>query len=123
MKKEIHEILQQVMDEKDMSVADIARACGLSDSTVRAIMRRKSKTVALEVAFKLAAGLNMDIDCLYGEEAELNESATGEKPAAEKDEGLSKTKREFIEFIDTLDDEQIKRVRELVETALRLNEK
>lgn len=44
-----------------------------------------------------------------------------EKPADNSE--LSEIKKDFIAFIDTLDDQQVERVRELVLTALRLGEK
>lgn len=60
-------ILEEIMTEKNLKVADVARLCDLSDSTVRSIISRKSKTVALEVAFKIAKGLNVDINRLSGQ--------------------------------------------------------
>ena len=60
-------ILEEIMTEKDMSIPDVARACGLSDSTVRSIITRKYQTVSLEVAFKLSSGLNVSLERLNGE--------------------------------------------------------
>lgn len=65
------------MDCKNLSIPDVARMSGLPDSTIRSIISRKNKTVALEVAFKLAKGLNVSLEELNGETFE--ENATTEK--------------------------------------------
>lgn len=62
-----YEILESIMAKKNLSVPEVARLCGLRDSTVRSIISRKNKTIALEVAFKLAKGLNVSIEELNGE--------------------------------------------------------
>lgn len=61
---EIYRVLQSIMDERNMSIPDVARASGLSDSTVRSIITRKTKTVALEVAAKLSRGLGLSLEQL-----------------------------------------------------------
>ena len=63
---DFYEILQEIMDEKDMNIPDVARACGLSDGTVRSMLVRKSKNVTLEVAIKLSDGLNVSLERLNG---------------------------------------------------------
>ena len=60
------EILQEIMDEKGFNIPDVARACGLSDGTVRSMLARKAKNVTLEVAFKLADGLKVSLERLNG---------------------------------------------------------
>lgn len=62
----IYEIIEEIMAERGVSVADLARICNLPDSTVRGIVRRKQDTVALEVAFKLADGLGVSLEKLNG---------------------------------------------------------
>ena len=59
-------VLQGIMDEQGLSVAEVARRCGLPDGTVRSIIVRKQKNVALEVAFKLSAGLGVSLERLNG---------------------------------------------------------
>ena len=59
---EFYKVLQAIMDEKQMNIPDVARASGLSDSTIRSIVKRKSKTVALEVAAKLSHGLGISLE-------------------------------------------------------------
>ena len=51
---DFYQILQEIMDEKGLNIPAVARRCNLSDATVRSIINRKQKNVALEVAFKLA---------------------------------------------------------------------
>lgn len=62
-----YEILQEIMDEKGLSISTTAKMCNLGDSTVRSIIARKNKTVALEVAFKLSNGLGVPLERLNGE--------------------------------------------------------
>ena len=63
---ELHKILQGIMDEKNITIADMARLCDLPDSTVRGIISRKQKTTSLEVAYKLSDGLNISLERLNG---------------------------------------------------------
>lgn len=63
---EFHEILAVIMAENNLSVPDVAKKCGLSDSTVRSIFDRKQKKIALNVAFKLANGLGVSLQRLNG---------------------------------------------------------
>ena len=72
---DFYKILEEIMSEKDMSIPDVARACGLSDGTVRSIVARKSQTVSLEVAFKLSSGLNISLERLNGEGNRLIKNA------------------------------------------------
>ena len=72
MTKPIYEILQNIMDNKKITVAETAKMCNLPDSTVRAIITRKQKSVALEVAFKLSQGLDVPLEVLNGESSDTN---------------------------------------------------
>lgn len=64
---DFYKILQDIMDEKGLSIPDVARACALSDSTIRSIIERKTKNVSLEVAFKMQHGLNVSLERLNGD--------------------------------------------------------
>lgn len=55
------------MKEKKLTIPEVSRLTGLTDSTIRSIISRKNKTVALEVAFKIAKGLNVPIEELNGD--------------------------------------------------------
>lgn len=77
-----YEILQSIMEEKNLRVSDVARLSGLTDSTVRSIIYRKNKTVALEVASKLSKGLNVPIERLNGDE--LDDEIENNSVAAEE---------------------------------------
>jgi len=66
---EFYKILQKIMSDKNLSIPDIARATGLSDSTLRSIISRKTKNISLEVAFKLSEGLNVTLEELNGEDS------------------------------------------------------
>lgn len=64
---DFYKILEDIMQQKSISIPDVARMCNLPDSTIRSIISRKSKTVALEVAFKISKGLNVSLEELNGE--------------------------------------------------------
>lgn len=98
---EFYKILQEIMSEKQIGIPDVARACGLSDSTVRSIIDRKAKNVTLEVAFKMQRGLNVSLERLNGE---------SNQPTPENGSGL----------IDTLDAQLIDSARELTDDQKRL---
>lgn len=66
LRMEIYKFLQSYMKEHNLKIAEVARICGLPDSTVRGIITRKQKSVALEVAFKLSDGLNVSLEKLNG---------------------------------------------------------
>jgi transcriptional regulator with XRE-family HTH domain len=75
-----YEILQKIMDEKRMTIPDVARSSGLSDSTIRSILSRKSKSAALDVSIKLSRGLGVDLMVLNGDndsDASLSELSSG----------------------------------------------
>ena len=64
---DFYKILEDIMQQKSISIPDVARMCNLPDSTIRSIISRKSKTVTLEVAFKISKGLNISLEELNGE--------------------------------------------------------
>ena len=47
-------VLQKIMNERDLSIPDIARLSGLPDSTLRSAIVRKQKSIALDIAYKLS---------------------------------------------------------------------
>lgn len=61
---DFYNVLQSILDEKSLSIPEAARLSGLSDSTIRTILSRKNKSVSLEVAFKLSAGLGVSMERL-----------------------------------------------------------
>jgi plasmid maintenance system antidote protein VapI len=80
---DFYSILQEILSEKDLSIPEAARACGLSDSTLRSIITRKNKTVALEVAMKISKGLCVSLERLNGME-ELGRKNNAMHPDEEK---------------------------------------
>lgn len=58
---DFYQILLDIMEERKLSIPEIARLCGLTDSTVRSMIDRKQKKVALNIAFKLSEGLGVSI--------------------------------------------------------------
>ncbi len=73
---DFYTILQEILKEKSLSIPEASRACGIADSTLRSIITRKSKTVALEVAMKISSGLDVSLERLNGMEEKQKESAT-----------------------------------------------
>lgn len=100
-----YEILLSIMKEKKLSIPEVARLSGLTDSTVRSIISRKNKTVALEVAFKLAKGLDVTLE-------ELN----GENNFIPLD--ISPERKQLIRTVETLTDEQVHAVSSFVKYLL-----
>lgn len=94
---EVYKILQNIMDEQRLSIPDVARACGLSDSTVRGIITRKQKSIALEVAFKLSQGLNVNIECLNGDDPTILK--TEEYPTMVKYRRLTPGEQDHVDVL------------------------
>ncbi|MEG0509477.1 MAG: helix-turn-helix transcriptional regulator [Eubacterium sp.] len=62
-----YKILKEIMQEKSMSIPDVSRSTGISDSTLRSIISRKTKSASLEVAFNISKGLNVSLERLNGD--------------------------------------------------------
>lgn len=112
---DFYQVLLEIMDEKSFSIPDVARVTGLSDSTVRSIISRKTKKVSLDVAFKMYKGLGVSLERLNGEETKDNI----------KDNNLSKEETTLLENYNKLNIlgkvEANKRVAELTEIKRYLN--
>ena len=65
---EFYKVLEKIMKSKDLTIPEVARLCNLSDSTVRSIFTRKQKSVALNIAFKIADWLCIPLEVLNGKE-------------------------------------------------------
>lgn len=98
-----YQILQEIMNEKGMRVADVARACNLPDSTVRSILARKNESVALEVAFKLSKGLDVSLERLNNEYPEDHTSESGILDVSDQSNKLpeAESSRDNTQFIIT----------------------
>lgn len=68
---DFYKILLELMDELNLSIPEIARKSNLADSTVRSIINRKSKSVALDVAVKISKGLGISLDRLNGQSTNI----------------------------------------------------
>lgn len=104
---DFYKILLEIMEEKSYNIPDVARATGLSDSTIRSIISRKTKKVSLDVAFKMYKGLGVSLERLNGEDVKTNTKSTV----------LSKEEALLLENFNKLNDigkkEANKRVAEL----------
>ena len=93
------------MDEKNYTIADVAKICKLPDSTVRGIITRKQKSTALEVAFKLSDGLNVSLRRLNG----MPETPTKNEPATtQSDSELDDLDKLLMDFVHRLTADQKK---------------
>lgn len=104
---DFYKILLSIMDERNLSIPDISRSTGLSDSTIRSIISRKTKKVSLEVAFKLSKGLDVSLERLNGDDElkYINKNT----PVGKERELLNS----FNKLNNTGKDQAIKRVCEL----------
>lgn len=87
-----YKVLQQIMDEQGIKVPEVAKRTGLADSTIRSIIYRKTKTIALEVAFKFSDGLGVPLERLGGIDKKSN------------------IKQAHIPILDNLQDERLERI-------------
>lgn len=110
---EFYKILQSIMEEKDMSISEVAKATGLSDSTVRSIMSRKSKNISLEVAFKFSKGLGVSLERLNGDVSNFKEKTIIEKTEDTISIKEHKLLKNFNKLNEIGKNEAIKRVSEL----------
>lgn len=92
-----YEILEQVLCEKGMTIPQAARACGLSDGTIRSMIVRKNKSVTIEVAFRLSDGLGVSLQRLNG----MEEEDTKKAPPSEDEDDI---KKQLIENYDSMND-------------------
>lgn len=92
----IYQILQSIMDERQLSVADVSHLCRIPDSTVRGIISRKQKSIALEVAFKLSKGLNISLSALNGERESQIQVSDAELRHIQKYRALDEYGKEMV---------------------------
>lgn len=97
---DFYQVLLEIMDEKSFSIPDVARVTGLSDSTIRSIISRKTKKVSLDVAFKMYKGLGVSLERLNGEEIKDNT----------KNNNLSQEETTLLENYNKLDTEDKNKV-------------
>lgn len=112
-----YEILQSIMKEKNLSIPAVARLSGLPDSTIRSIISRKNRTVALEVAFKLAKGLDVSLEELNGEQGivPVDISSTVQKTPGKSREpdgklGISLVRKKLLKEVEELDEGKLNAV-------------
>jgi transcriptional regulator with XRE-family HTH domain len=115
---EFYKVLQEMLNEKGLTIPEAARICGLSDSTIRTILVRKNKSVSLDVAFKLATGLGVSIDKLNYGSNETNTSSgalnlvedksDNKKTVPENEDKLSPLDSQLVDLLRFLTDDQKK---------------
>lgn len=98
---DFYKILENIMQQKSISIPDVARICNLPDSTIRSIISRKSKTVALEVAFKISKGLNVSLEELNGEilKQDDNSISTNEQEVIKKYRALDEHGKMLVDNV------------------------
>lgn len=102
---DFYKILENIMQQKSISIPDVARICNLPDSTIRSIISRKSKTVALEVAFKISKGLNVSLEELNGEilKQDDNSISTNEQEVIKKYRALDEHGKMLVDNVLNLE--------------------
>lgn len=68
---DFYKVLQELLEKKNLSIPEMSRVTGIPDSTIRSIINRKSKTVSLEIAFKISHALNVSLEELSGENVDM----------------------------------------------------
>lgn len=74
---DFYKVLQELLEKKNLSIPEMSRVTGIPDSTIRSIINRKSKTVSLEIAFKISHALNVSLEELSGENVDMAYSDVG----------------------------------------------
>lgn len=109
---DFYKILLDIMKEKKLSIPDISRLCGLTDSTVRSMIDRKQKRVALNIAFKLSDGLGVPLERLNGDRQENSSAFIKNQPTLE--DGMSPDETDIIKKYRLLDNRGKAAVQETV---------
>ncbi len=109
------EILQNIMNERNLKVSDISKMTDIPDSTLRSIINRKNKTVALDVAFKISKGLNIPIEKLN------DENICSNKNINQLDNKLNKLNYYFNKLNSVGQEKAIERVEELAQISKYTN--
>ena len=99
---DFYEVFQEILEEKGITVADAARRCGLTDSTLRSITLRKQKKIALEVAFKISEGLQVSLERLNGlpeKHEQRNNNSRRDSAFMEKYRSLDDAGKRMVECV------------------------
>lgn len=105
MDTEVYKIIENIINGKGLTIAEAARRCDLPDSTMRGIISRKQKSIALEVAFKIASGLDVSLSVLNGIEElpTISKPETTSKESPKKYPLLNEAGKEKVDsYIDGL---------------------
>ena len=103
------------MNERNLKVSDISKMTDIPDSTLRSIINRKNKTVALDVAFKISKGLNIPIEKLN------DENICSNKNINQLDNKLNKLNYYFNKLNSVGQEKAIERVEELAQISKYTN--
>jgi len=58
--------LQELLDAKNISIAEAARITGISDNTLRSIIARDSNEIGISIAVKISKAFRISIDDIQG---------------------------------------------------------
>lgn len=86
----VHTRLKEIMDERGLKQADVARLCDIHPSLVNELYNAKRKSAAHKTLAKLSLGLGVDI----------NEFITGK---------VSESEQEYVLFVRELEKEGVTR--------------
>lgn len=103
--------IQSACERSSITVSAMCLAIGMSKSTMSDLKAGRKKSLSSDTIVRMASFLNISADeLLFGEKKEL----------AENSEFISPEKQQLMSLIDTLSDEQCRRLAGIIEEAKKL---
>lgn len=113
----ISQKIQALRREKDMTQAQIAKIAGVSDKAISAWESQK-RAPKLNAIQNICTFFDFDLNTFIDETAD--EFTSGKKEPAASSEFLSPEKQQLLSLVDTLSDEQCRRLAGIIEEAKKL---
>ena len=115
--KEIGQRIADTRIEKDLTMDDIAQKIGVAKSTIQRYEKGTIKKLKLPVIESIASALNVNPNWLIGNTDDPTPTEYKKEQPARTGE-LSEAKQAMYDFIDTLSDEQVRRLLQIAHAAL-----
>ncbi len=104
----IYENIRELCNAKGIKPGKMCVDIGLSKSILTGLKNGSKKNIHTDTAQKIADYFGVSVDCILGTDAK-KQPPRGELPD---------TKKDFLDFVDTLSEEQIKKIHQLALLAL-----
>ncbi|MDR1003259.1 MAG: helix-turn-helix transcriptional regulator [Oscillospiraceae bacterium] len=98
----IGKTLQEILDEKNMNVNELARTINVSNQTLYSIIKRDNMKIDFDVLLKICAALNVNVERFYSDYASSNAKRQGLTPHESKVITAYRAKPEMQPAVDTL---------------------